>query len=151
MRVIACPSNRASCELRRQRTSTNIVRTAVSLGLHCVKCNLPVKANKLAKHDCIKELKSALQTMFFPIAEAELLQLYGYLWMDDKESRLFLHIVCQTTSRSGRRELPELPKRGTQGPRNWHFQAGSRESARFRVCSKWTPITNRRCSIGSRR
>ena len=36
-------------------------------------------------------------------------------WMDDKQSWLFRHIACQSTIRSGRREVPELTKLGKSG------------------------------------
>ena len=36
-------------------------------------------------------------------------------WMDEKQSWLFRHIACQSTIRSGRREVPELTKLGKPG------------------------------------
>ena len=46
------------------------------------------------------------------------------VWMDDKQSCLFLHIACQSTIRTGRREVPELTKLGKPGAA--HLSSSSR-------------------------
>ena len=66
LRVIACPvdgcqARRPAVEIEHQHfTHCPLMR------IHCPTCNLPVRVKKLATHDCVKDLKSALMCMLSP-------------------------------------------------------------------------------------
>ena len=115
--------------------------------VHWGRCNLPVGAKKLGTHHCIKEQKSALKSMFFPNGPDDELQIIGFLWMENKESCLFLHIGCESKICSSPCEVPDLSKQWNPGQLTCRLKAASPERARFCVCSLSTPIRNRRCAM----
>ena len=71
MRVIACPVDRCKVRGPAGEIEHEHFPTCPLMRVHCLRCNLPVRANKLTTHDCIKHLKSALKSVFFPTDPAE--------------------------------------------------------------------------------
>ena len=147
MRVIAWPVGRCSVRAPAAEIEPEPFPTCPLMRVHWGRCNLPVGAKKLGTHHCIKEQKSALNSMFFPNGPDDELQIIGFLWMENKESCLFLHIGCESKICSSPCEVPDLSKQWNPGQLTCRLKAASPERARFCVCSLSTPIRNRRCAM----
>ena len=115
MRVFACPVDGCMVGGLAAEIEHEHFPTCPLMRVHCLRYTLPVPANKLATPDCIKELKSALKSIFFTNCPVEELQIFGDLLMDAKESWLLLHIAGQSTIRSGPREGPDVSKMAKLG------------------------------------